>query len=277
MVEEGEMLPTDPLYSVGTPLVHPGFSMPSPPFLSEKSLLLLSRHATQKTAERIMQEVPEIRGVVKSGDFVPGVIDEQSLVSLTPPPVYELLAGCDVRADIFYTSTGPLVLYKQQSQIHIEFPRGYEPKILSVERRINAALPAVFVDACSGIGTLGLTAARLGIRRIVMNDAWYVAAFWAAYNVRVNAEYFQVDDVLFHESYDELKKHPVTKTPVHIAETTGSQKIEVYQGDFHELYRVLPGTSVLTVLDIFNKDDPDAVKRITKEWQEHVTGEVFIP
>jgi hypothetical protein len=40
---------------------------------------------------------------------------------------------------------------------------------------------------------------------------------------------------------------------------------------------VLPGTSVLTVLDIFNKDDPDAVKRITKEWQEHVTGEVFIP
>ena len=48
MVEEGDLKLTDPLIAVGTPLVHPGFAMERPPFLSEKSLVLLTSRATKK-------------------------------------------------------------------------------------------------------------------------------------------------------------------------------------------------------------------------------------
>ena len=66
-----------------------------------------------------MNEVPELRGVVKTGNFIPGIASAD-LKSV--PWVYELLAGCDVRADIFPLRTGPLVMYKQQSLVHINFP-----------------------------------------------------------------------------------------------------------------------------------------------------------
>jgi hypothetical protein len=62
MVEEGDMKPTAPLIAVGSPLVHPGFPMERPPFLSGKSLVLLTQKATKQTAERLMSEVPELRG-----------------------------------------------------------------------------------------------------------------------------------------------------------------------------------------------------------------------
>ncbi len=221
-----------------------------------------------------MKEVPEIRGVVKGGNFIPGMT-EDSLTGV--PRVYELLAGCDVRADIFYSSTGPLAMYKQQSLVHIEFPRGYEPKILAIEQRINAILPRVFVDACSGIGTLGLTAAQMGVKQVIMNDAWYAAAFWAAYNLNVNREYFHIDTILFHRSYDDMKKNPMQKKPVRIAESEGEQIIQVFQGDFRELYREIPRNSVLTAIDLFEKDNPGVVKKILKKWQEQVGGQVFIP
>ncbi|MEN6609639.1 MAG: hypothetical protein ABFC24_02255 [Methanoregulaceae archaeon] len=274
MVEEREISPVAPLSAVGVPLVHPGFSIRSPPYLPVKSLLLLSWHATKGTADRIMAEVPEVRGVVKSGNFIPGVVNEEDL---TPPKVYELLAGCDVRADVFYSSHGPVVLYKQQSLVHIEFPRGYDPKIVSVERRINTAIPDVFVDACSGVGTLGLTAAQFGIRQVIMNDTWFAAAFWAAFNLKVNAESFQVNEVRIKKTYDQMKKNPVLKNPELVADTTGPQTIIVYQGDFRELYRVIPKKPVMTVLDIFRKDNAEVVWRIKKEWQDRVPGEVFIP
>lgn len=274
MVEEREISPAAPLSAAGVPLVHPGYSMKLPPYLPAKSLLLLSWHATKKTADRIMAEVPEVRGVVKSGNFIPGVVNEEDPA---PPKVYELLAGCDVRADVFYSSHGPIVLYKQQSLVHIEFPRGYDPKILSVERRINAALPNIFVDACSGVGTLGLTAAQFGIRQVIMNDTWFAAAFWAAFNLKVNAESFQVEGVRIKKTYDEMVNHPVLKDPELIAETTGPQTITVYQGDLHDLYRVIPKKPVMAVLDIFRKDNADVARRIKKEWQARVAGEVFIP
>ena len=113
MVEEGDLQQTDPLIAVGSPLVHPGFAMDRPPFLPEKSLVLLTTRATKMTAERLMAEVPELRGVVRKGDFVPGITNPD-LRSV--PKVYELLAGCDVRADVFPLRTGPV------SYTHLTLP-----------------------------------------------------------------------------------------------------------------------------------------------------------
>ena len=275
MVEEGDLIRTDPLIGVGSPLVHPGFAMDSPPFLPEKSLVLLTNRATKKTAERLVTEVPELRGVVKKGDFVPGITNP-NLHSI--PKVYELLAGCDVRADVFPLRTGPMVLYKQQSLIHIEFPRIGYPKIRAVEQHVGKPPVSYFVDACSGVGTLGLAAACLGVPRVVMNDAWYASAFWSAFNLEVNRGYLKISRVKIFEQLQDMQKHPVTIDPIKIAETVGDQVIEVYQGDFHQLYRVLsPGSNPVTALDIFDKKDLASLEQFKREWREKAGGEIFVP
>jgi len=275
MVEEGDMKPTEPLISVGSPLIHPGFPMERPPFLPEKSLVLLTQKASKKTAERLMGDVPELRGVVKTGNFVPG-ITSADLKSV--PKVYDLLAGCDVRADIFPLRNGPLVMYKQQSLVHIEFSRGYAPKIQALEQHIGNPPANLFIDACSGVGTLGLSAAYLGVPHVIMNDAWYASAFWSAFNLEVNREYFKVSRVRIFEQMEDMVKHPVMKNPIKIAETEGEQIIEVYQGDFRQLHSVIPlGSLPVTAIDIFDKKDTSGIQKIKKEWGENVGGDMFIP
>ena len=275
MVEEGDLSLKDPLIAAGSPLIHPGVAMDRPPFLPDNSLVLLSSRVTKKTAERLVREVSEVRGVVRTGDFVPGIANPD-LNSV--PRVYELLAGCDVRADIFPLPTGPLVIYKQQSLIHIEFPRAGYPKILSVIRHVGDPPVSHFVDACSGVGTLGLTAACLGVPHVIMNDAWYASAFWSAFNLEVNREYLKIQRVRIFEQIDDMQKHPVSREQIKIAETEGEQIIEVYQGDFHNLPTVIPSNSApTTALDIFDKKDSAALQKIQKEWITRVGGDVFVP
>ena len=275
MTEEGDLTRTDPLIAVGTPLVHPGFAMDRPPFLPDRSLVLLTTRASKKTAERLISEVPELRGIVKKDDFVPGITNPDLH---TVPKVYELLAGCDVRADIFPLRTGPIVVYKQQSLIHIEFPRPGYPKIRAVDQHVGQPPVSFFVDACSGVGTLGLAAACLGVPHVVMNDAWYASAFWSAFNLEVNREYLNIQRVKIFEQLHDLQKHPVMTDQIKIAETTGEQVIEVYQGDFHKLVSVLsPGSNPVTALDIFDKNDTAAIQQFRDEWLKRVGGEVFVP
>jgi hypothetical protein len=275
MVEEGDLKRTDPLIAVGTPLVHPGFAMDRPPFLPEKSLVLLTNRATKKTAERLFLEVPEIRGVVKKDDFVPG-ITSPDLRSV--PKVYELLAGCDVRADVYPLRTGPMVTYKQQTLIHIEFPRPGYPKIRAVEEHVGQPPISLFVDACSGVGTLGLAAACLGVHHVVINDAWYASAFWSAFNLEINRAYLNISRVKIFEQLQDMQKHPVMKEPIKIAETTGEQVIEVYQGDFHQLHSVIsPGSNPVTALDIFDKNNQTSIQEFRQEWLKKVGGEIFLP
>ncbi|HTY14445.1 MAG TPA: hypothetical protein VMC42_01950 [Methanoregulaceae archaeon] len=273
LVEEEVFTGTEPLAKVGMPLIHPGFFMTKPPYLPSRSLVLLSRVINRPVAIRIASEVPEIKGIVKSGDYVPGI----AMGVGGTPRNYELLAGCDVRANIFPCSGGPVVLYQQQSLIHIEFPRNYNPKIESVEKKLRGPHPPLFVDAACGTGTLGLVAARTGAPRVVLNDAWFAAAFWSAFNVKVNLEFFAAEEVVFHVSYRDMEAVPVREEPLLVAETEGKQIITVYQGDFNRLWQVLPDEPVLAVLDLFDKENKQLINRVMSGWREHVSGEVFIP
>ena len=222
-----------------------------------------------------MEDVPELRGVIKKENFIPGVSgpDAESV-----PRVYELLAGCDVRADIFPLRTGPLVMYKQQSRIHVEFPRGGYPKIHAVEEHVKNPPVPYFIDACSGVGTLGLAAACLGVDHVVLNDTWYASAYWSAFNLEVNREYLRINRVRIFEQEGDMQKHPVMKEPVKIAETDGEQTIEVYQGDFRRLHTVISVEAPpVTVFDFFEKRDNPGMRSILDEWKKNVGGEVFIP
>jgi hypothetical protein len=274
LVREGIFAGKEALREVGSPLLHPGYPLSTPPFLPKDSLVLLSRYPPRAVAQMMVDEIPEVRGVVRSGDFIPGVIDP-SLDS--PSRTYDLLAGCDVRANVFPTKMGPVVLYQQQSTIHIEFPRRHNPKITSVEDRIARIRPEWFVDACCGAGTLGITAARLGVPHVILNDTWYAAAAWAAFNIGVNREFFRIDEVRIYHEYPLMAEHPVGEEPVLIAEAEGEQELRVYQGDLHRLPQVVPHVPVLAVIDLFDKSDRGASGVLLREWMAQVNGEAFIP
>jgi len=275
MQEEGDLTSRDPLLAVGSPLIHPGLALDKPPFLPAKSLLLLSGRVHEKAALRIVAEVPEVRGVVKSADYIPG------LVSLKPdetPRTYTLLAGCDVRADIYPLATGPLVIYKQQSLIHVEFPRAGYPKLRSVASRAGNPPVPFFVDACSGAGTLGLSAACLGVPHVVLNDPWYASAFWSAFNLKVNRVYLDTGEVQFFTTLEEMARSPVVREPLKIAGTSGKQVIEVYQGDLRLLDHVIPHDArPLAALDIFDKDNKQEVAGLISDWRTRMGGDAFIP
>lgn len=275
MVEDGDLKRTAPLAAPGSPLIHPGVIMDRPPFLPARSLILLSPHATRATANRLMAEVPEVRGVVRTGTGVPGLSSGDLERS---PETHKLLAGCDVRADIVPVTRGPVAIYKQQSLIHIEFPRTGYPKIRSVERYVGTPPTAYFIDACSGAGTLGIAAARLGVSRVVMNDAWYASAFWSAFNLAVNQEILDIGEIRIMQKYRDMANEPVRRRPEKIADTSGPQIIEVYQGDYHELPSVLGGgSSPVTAFDLFEKSDRDTLARIERDWSARIGGQVFIP
>lgn len=273
--EEGVLSGSEPLSSIGMPLLHPGFAMVRPPFLPARTLVIVSDIITRKCAERITREVPEVRGVVRRGEFVPGITDPEMKGT---PRAYSLLSGCDVRAGIFRTSAGPVVIFLQQSLIHIEFPRHYNPKIGAVERQIALQHPHVFIDAACGAGTLGLAAARNDIRSVILNDAWYAASFWSAINLSVNAGFYHIDSVRINSRLSHMKRNPVGGIPKKIAETRGEQSIEVYHGDFFRLHALLPRDShAVTVLDLFDKEKPEIVGPILSRLRCLLPGDVFIP
>jgi len=275
MREEGDLTSADPLIAVGSPLVHPGFAMDRPPFLPEKSLLLLSGKVTENTARRIVAEVPEVKGVVKTSPGIPGLASHEQDASAMS---HTLLAGCDVRADLVPVGKNTLVVYKQQSVIHIEFPRAGYPKIRSVAARVGNPPVPLFVDACSGPGTLGLAAAALGVPHVVFNDAWYAAAYWSAVNIGVNRSLFDIDEVKICAQYGEMQTHQIVREPKKIAETRGHQILEVYQGDFRGLAMVIPrDIPLLAALDIFDKQDRDRVAALLRDWQGRFGGDVFTP
>ncbi|MCP1662911.1 MAG: hypothetical protein D5R99_05100 [Methanocalculus sp. MSAO_Arc1] len=273
-VEEGDLAGSESLKDVGIPLIHPGMVLEEPPYLPPRSLVLLTDQFTEETARRIVDSVPEVRGVVRDNHITPGLVDPDTMET---PQTHTLLAGCDVRANIFATQVGPIVTYKQASTMHIEFPRPINPKIISVDRQIFKRHPKVFVDACSGPGTLGIAAGRLGVQRLIFNDAWYAAAFWTAFNLRVNHAYLGIDDVEIFESYQAMAETPVRTDPHLVAIARGSVSAEVYQGDYRLLSPHLPDTDLLTVIDLFDKGSREMVDSVISDWKAKNHGDVFIP
>lgn len=268
--EEGIITGTEPLSAIATPVVNPGFVMNTPPFLPTQSLVLLSPYPNQKTAERIVSEVPEVQGVVKTGKTVPGITGGH-LASHT------LLAGCDIQANIFPTSSGDLVVYKELSRLHLEFPRPVNPKIRAVERAIRRENPMLFIDACCGAGTLGLAAARTGTPEIIFNDVYGPAVFWTVVNLMVNQDALHLDEVLLHTILTDLPA--VSNDPLLVAEGLGEQQhITIYQGNFDRLPAAIPEVSrSLSALDIFEKDQRQACMTALDRWRSAGGGKAFIP
>ena len=133
MMEEGIRAEGSTLRNAGTPLLSPAYPITSAPYLPNKSLVILAEGMNKKCAERIINEIPEVKGVLK-GDIkqTVGLKDSNS-----SPHVYKLLAGCDMRCDIVLTPYDTLCIYKNQAEIHVEFSKPISPKIEALKKIIT--------------------------------------------------------------------------------------------------------------------------------------------
>jgi hypothetical protein len=257
------------LKDVGTPLVAFGVTMVEPPRLPARSVVLVVDKVNKATARRILDEVPEVKGVLKRkgkpSDSV-GILDTGS-----KPHVYEIMAGCDVRADVVSCLLGDLCLYRGQSDCHIEFWRNNSVKVKAVEKLyLDGMLEGnVVVDGFASVGTLGLLAAMGGTKKVVLNDAWLPAIKNLILNIEMNKDVLGVEV----EPIADLSRLPaVGDEPVLVAKASGNVELEVYFGDFRKLNKVVPACDVC-IIDTFPGVDAEAFAKI---WQNITKQKVII-
>ncbi|HOJ95686.1 MAG TPA: hypothetical protein PK024_02445 [Methanospirillum sp.] len=273
---EGVFEGSEPLSSIGTPLICPGLFLRRPPMLPPRSLLIISDCIPAPVAEKAYALIPELCGIITHMQELPGPGD---IRTGQEPSVHEgaLVCGCDVREDIFLSGKGPVVVIKKQAFMHIEFPKGIDPKILSVEKHVRQIHPDVFIDACAGPGTLGISAALFGVPRIVMCDVWHASVWSAIQTIRINQKKLGINTLTIHE---EIGKRPKVWSlkPVLICTAQGEKiLIQVYHGSYEFLGPEIPPGRRLTVFDPFDKESFRKNDRILTSWQEKIGGEVFIP
>ncbi|HWQ18551.1 MAG TPA: methyltransferase, partial [Methanotrichaceae archaeon] len=226
LMETGLRDGRSPLRSAGTPLVETGYPLAYPPRLGPRELIIASENLTTPAAKAIMERVPQVKGVILSRG-VPGVVRARD-----GPVSWELLAGCDMRRDIISSIFGELAIYKSQSKVHIEFPRQGITKVGILERLfLQRGLDEV-VDGMCGPGTLGLTCALAGARRVVLNDIWLPAVENVLLNLEANRTLLGIEKI----EHLEEPRSDVGSEPVLVARASGPCKIEVYHGDLTRLF-----------------------------------------
>ena len=246
MIDEGVREEESTLRNTCTPLLTPAYPITTPPYLPHKSMVILAEGINKKCAERIIEEIPEIKGVLK-GDIkqTVGVKDSNS-----SPHVYKLLAGCDMRCDIVLTPYGPLCIYKNQAEIHVEFSKLVSPKIEVLKKIIKNYKDPTVLDCTCGPGTLGITCLKSGAKRVIFNDLWYPAAKMTLLNLKING--FETN--LFDKKRGLLGS---------------GQNFEVYSEDIRDLKNILNEKFDICIIDTFpgvdTTDFVESVKEMCRE------------
>lgn len=190
MMEEEQISNSASIRKTGTPLITPAISLEALPYLSEKSLVIVTSNSDENTAQRIIQEVPEIKAVIK-GDTNKTVGQKNENTEINN---YILLAGCDIRCDIQATDENPILIYKEQSKLHIEYPKAESPKIKYLSQILEKYDNPTVLDAMCGPGTLGIYALQKNAKKVVFNDIY----FESIEALKINLEINEISD----ESYD---------------------------------------------------------------------------
>ena len=246
MIDEGVRGEKATLRNTCTPLITPAYPTRSAPYLPKNSMVILVDVMTERCAEKIIYEIPEIKGVLK-GDMhnTVGIKDFDS-----SPHVYELLAGCDMRCDVVLTSYGALCIYRNQAEIHVEFSKSVSPKVEILKPIIDKHKNPTILDCTCGPGTLGITCLKAGAKMVVFNDLWYPAAKMTLLNLEING---------FTTNFFDVKKGLI-----------GSGKnFEVYCEDVRNLKKILNEKFDICIIDTFPGVDTykfiDSVKELCRE------------
>lgn len=248
MIDEGVKDEKSTLRSACTPLITPAYPINFIPYLPANSLVILSNEVNKKCAQRITEEVPEVKGILK-GDLkeTAGIKD-----SHFDPNVYELLTGCDIRCDIVQTPYGAICIHKYQGKVHIEFPKVKSEKIEILRKVLEKYDAPSVLDCTCGPGTLGIACLKAGARRVVFNDLWFPAVTMTAINIETNG--FPVD-------FWNPKRNVVAE----------GENFKAYSLDIRELEEVLDEKFDICIVDAFpDVDTTEFVEAASKLGREVV-------
>lgn len=266
MQEHGDREIAAGLALVGTPLITPGFPLMYPPRLGPDTLIIVADTIRQDAADTIVKTVPEVKGVIlRTGDQAEsiGILDLDSV-----PHEYVLLAGCDMRCDLARTIFGELVIYKNQSRIHIEFNNRNKMGLLEQLDMKGLLTGAVVVDGMCGSGALGMMAMLAGAKKVIFNDAWRPAIENLLLNFQVNRELLdiQLNTIV---SLDDLRL--VGDEPVLVGRAMRGGRIaaEVYFGDLRRLCEVT-GPCDVCLIDTYPSADPSDFVTIWSQMTRNV-------
>jgi len=233
LIEEGLRDESANLRSVGWPMVEIGYPLAYPPRLGENELIIVGEGLDRTAAKRLVK-IPEIKGVILGGG-VPGVSDLNKKAHR-----WELLRGCDLRCDVVQSLLGELVIYKNQSQIHVEFSKENAPKMKILENLYFQGRLEDVADCMCGPGTLGLMAALEGAKRVVLNDVWLPAIKNVMINLEANRTLLGIEEIEHFGFSDEGKDVgedvDVGTEPKLVGLASGVCEFEVYHGDAKRLF-----------------------------------------
>ena len=179
----------DTLRNGPTPLITPFYTSKNHPFIGENSLVILDDRLEKELGEYIVQNVKEVKGVLKgsSHDTV-GIKDSNS-----PAIVYKLLSGCDIRCEIIKSPLKPIAINKIQHLSYLEFPQSMENKIMKLcsyikSKQYTREKIANFkiLDGTCGNGSLGIFLLNYGVEKVIFNDIWYPATITTSINLESN-------------------------------------------------------------------------------------------
>jgi len=249
-----------------TPLLTPMFNNKNEPFIEKNSLIVLHPKFTKNIAKRIMNEVSEVKGVIKGDpkDTV-GLIDTNSEAIS-----YELLAGSDIRCDIVQSPVGKIVINKIQHLSYLEFPPSMENKIKKIWEYIQTKQLSpkeirnlTVLDGTCGNGTLGIFLLKLGFKKVIFNDIWKPSTVMTSINLKANG--FPINK--------EIKRlKDIYNTPdVNNMPTYNGNNFEAYNLPFEELNEIFSKkTFDICILDCFPGVNTNDLEKIAKSLAEDV-------
>lgn len=145
------------------------FSSLNPQFIGEKTLILLHPDFTSVVAKRLIDEVPEVKCVLKgSPQNTVGQFDKDSNINH-----FEILEGDDTQINVMRTLLGEkIVLVKKQSKHHIEVAMTTEQKLVQLHNYLknNNVKKGIAIDAMCGLGALGIYLLKYGFEKVIFND-----------------------------------------------------------------------------------------------------------
>ncbi|WP_459202595.1 RsmD family RNA methyltransferase [Methanococcus sp. CF] len=167
------------LRDAGTPLIEIGYPLKYLPVVSNDELIVMND--LSKACAKEILKIPEVKGVISNNSKNTGLnrADDSGDVN-------SLIAGNDFRCDIFVLKSvmDCVVICKNQSKVHIEFPRPFNPKIAKIDRlNLNGK---VVIDGFCGSGTLGLIALKKGAKKVIFSDINPHALNDVIYNLKLN-------------------------------------------------------------------------------------------
>ena len=178
------------------------YSSFNPQFINKNSLILLHQDFTKETSSKLINEVPEVKGVLKgSPQETVGQLNKNSQINH-----FELLEGCDIQTNVMRTLINEkIIINKEQHKHHIEVATTTESKLIKLHNYIknNKIKKGIAVDAMCGSGAIGTYMLKYGFEKVIFNDIYPEAIE----NLRETLEVNGINEgyEIYNEAFEDLE------------------------------------------------------------------------